>query len=374
MKILQISSVPVTYAGGTEKVVLELSKELSKRHDVTILQTNLYEEKKDYQKIGHIEKVKIITCKNDKFLGGFGYSKEFKKVLKRIYKKFDLIHIHGHGRFTSDFTMRYVGKKKPLIYTAHGFFHSSKGGKVKKLYNKWFKLKKGKIEFFTALTELEKKQYLKLGVKKNKIKILPNWVDLKKFQHKKDKKYIDKLFKNSKNKTLLFVGRLHESKGIQYALKAIKNLEINFLVVGRDAGYKKYLDQIIEKNNLKEKVKIIEGISEKDLMKTYNSSDFFVLFSEWEGFGIVVLEAMASKLPVIVSNRGALPLLIKDNENGLISEFPSIKSLKNKLTKIIEDEKLRKKIIKNSVEFVKKFNTPKIIKEYEELYKNAIKK
>ena len=59
MRILQISSVPATYLGGTEKVVLGLSKEISKKHDVTILQTNLYEENKPFDRNSQIGKVKL---------------------------------------------------------------------------------------------------------------------------------------------------------------------------------------------------------------------------------------------------------------------------------------------------------------------------
>jgi len=368
MKILQISSAKVTYPGGTEKVVLELSEELSKKHEVTILQTNLYEENSKFEKISKIGKVNVITCKNDYFLGGFGYSKEFKNILKKIWKDYDLIHVHGHGRFTTDHTIRFIKRRKPLIYTAHGFFHSSKSGKIKEFYNCLFKKILNNISYFTALTELEKKQYVKLGAREDKIKIIPNWIHLNKFKVKKNKKH-------SKNKKiLLYVGGIRESKGLQYVCKAIKNLDVQFLIVGKDVGYKKELQKQIKELNISDKIKFLGAISDKNLLKIFSIADAFILFSEWEGFGITLLESMAAQVPIIGSDRGAIPYLIKDGKTGLITKFKNVEELTANIQKILSNDDLRKSIIKNSSKYVKNFNYKEIIGNYEELYKNAIKK
>ncbi len=368
MKILQISSVPVTYPGGTEKVVLELSKELSKKHDVTILQTNLYEENKPFKENSKIGKIEVITCKNDSFMGGFGHSKEFKNTLKKIYKNFDLIHIHGHGRYTSSYALQLIGKRKPIIYTAHGFFHSSKGGKVKRIYNLLFRLLINKARFLTALTNLEEEEYTRLGAKRDNIKIIPNGIDLKKFT--KGRKI--KLSFDNKFPILLYVGRIHKSKGLQYVVQAIQDLDINLFIIGKDNGYQKELEKMIENLRLDQRVRFGGEVSQKKLIDSYKSSDFFVLFSEWEGFGIVVLEAMASGLPVVVSDRGALPVLIKQKENGLIAKFQDVRDLKEKINLLMKDKKLTSRIKKNEKQFVKRFDSKKIIKQYERLYEEAI--
>jgi len=240
MKILQISSARVQYPGGTERAVLEISKRLSKRHEVTILQTNLYEEDQEFERLSEIKNLKIITCKNEFFLGGFGYSKDFKEVLKKIYRGFDIIHIHGHGRFTSDFALRFLNGKKPLIYTAYGFFHTKKHKIMKEAYNLFFKhLKKNFL--CTALTEIEYNQYRELKIPKDKIKILPIGIDFKKLQIKKKHNF----FENKRY--LIYVGRIHKSKGIQHILKAIEGQNLNLLIVGKDAGYKDEIKRLIKK-------------------------------------------------------------------------------------------------------------------------------
>lgn len=369
MKILQISSVPVSFQGGTEKVVWEISKKLSEKHEITILQTNLYlpEEKSSS---ADKDNVKIITCKNDRFLGGYGFSKEFKRKLKEIYKNFDIIHIHGYGRFTSDFSLKFLKNKKPIVFTAHGFFHSKKANLIKKLHY----VLKGRLlknaNVCTALTELEKKQYRRLGVKEEKIKVIPNGIDIDRFNVKILREF-GKKYSDGK-KVLLYVGRIHESKGIQYVIEAIKDLDLKFLIVGNDAGYKDILERKINNLGIENKVKILENINDVELAKIYKISDMFVLFSEWEGFGITSIEAMAAGKPVIVSNRGALPYLVKNNQTGFVVEFPKAEKLRDKIIFLLENGKKAKEMGENGKGEAKKYDWKNIIKQYEEVYREAI--
>jgi len=376
MKVLQISSARVQYPGGTEKVVWELSKFLVKQgHEVTILQTNLYEKGVEYKRAEDVDGVKIITCKNDGFLGGFGYSREFKGKIKEIWENYDLVHIHGHGRFTSNYSLKYLKNKIPIIYTAHGFFHSKKANIAKQVHDKIFGNLLKNAMFCTALTKIEKEKYVQMGIPEKRIKIIPNWIDLEKFKPRKiNKKKILEKYDLENKKTLLCVGRVHESKGSQYVIEAIKDMDINFLIVGRDVGFGEELDRRIKKLGLSKRVKLLGGVDDKKLMEMYALADTFVLFSSWEGFGIVILEAMASGLPVIVSDRGALPTLIKNKENGLIAKFPNVGELRKQIKLLFEDKKLFDKIKKNSLTFVKGFKYSKIAKQYEGLYGRLVKR
>jgi glycosyltransferase involved in cell wall biosynthesis len=376
MKILQVTSVPITYPGGMERVILELSKKLVIRgHEVTVLQTNFYDEKKDYPKEVVIDGVRIITCKNDYSLGGLGYSGEFKQELKKIWKSFDVIHIHGHGRFTSNYSLSYLKGKKPLIYTAHGFFHSGKNSFAKKLYNSLFARRLNNASFCTALTELEEEEYVKLGVDKKKIKILPNWIDLEYYKRipvdRSD--FLKRHGLDPKKKTLVFVGRVHESKGIHYVIDAIKDLEVNFLIVGGDSGYLEAIKDKVKETKQENKIKFYGPAVPAQLKEIYSACDFLVLFSEWEGFGLVILEAMAYGLPVVVSDKGALPLLVSDGKNGMVAKFRDVKNLREKIERIVSDKKLAQKISKNEISFVKEFDSKSVIKKYEQMYEQAKK-
>jgi len=373
MKILQICSVPVTYPGGSEKVVLETSKELSKNHEVTILQTNLYREDKKFEEYSRVGKIKIITCKNDQFLGGYGNSKEFKKTLVKIWREYDVVHITGYGRFTSNFSLKYLYGKKPIIFSAHGFFHDKKHRTFKKIHEVLFKRLLKKSGICIALTGSDKEQFISRGVNKDHIEVIPAGIHLKKINKKNigslRKKYLGKDFEK---KAMLYVGRIHKSKGLQYVVKAIKDLDLMFLIAGKDAGFKEELEKIIRKEYVENKIKFLGRVSDEELENLYSLSDFFILFSSWESFGIVVVEAMNTKKPVIVSDRGSLPELVKEGKTGFIIEYPNIKELGKKIKILIDNEKLRKTMGKNAQEFSKQFNWENIAKKYERLYKKVI--
>jgi len=287
MKILHISSARIDYLGGTEKVIWEIARRQSKKHEVTILQTNLYEEDKKFKGLEVRNKIKIITVKNDFFLGGFGYSREFKKVLKNIWREYDIIHIHGHGRFTSTYALGFLNNKKPIIYSAQGFFHNKKNSSFKKIYDFIFGGRLKNASFCTALTELEKEKLLSFNISPKKIAIIPGGVNFKKVESKKNLKNLRKryLFDNQQGKKiLLYVGRVHESKGIQHVITAIKDLDLMFFIVGRDSGYCETLKSLVKEKGVEKKIRFFGSVSEKELSEIYQISDVFVLYSYWEGF------------------------------------------------------------------------------------------
>jgi glycosyltransferase involved in cell wall biosynthesis len=369
MKILHISSARVDYPGGTEKVIWELAKRQAAKNEVTILQTNLYQEKEPFVKEDEKEDVKILTCKNDFFLGGFGFSREFKKKLVSIWSNFDIIHIHGHGRFTSNFAMKFLDKKKPFVYSAQGFFH--RRNIIKKAYDFLFGGRLKNAAICTALTEVEVNHLKnKFKISPKNIRVLSPGLDMNSLK-KPSKKILDLFRKKYKlnRKTLLYVGRIHESKGLQHVLDAIKDVDCKLLIVGKDSGYKPVLEEKARELGIQNKVIFTGALDDDDLTKAYYSSDSFVLFSEWEGFGIVVIEAMASGLSVVVSNNGSLPHLVKDGINGYIAN--SGKELKEKILLALKGNK---KIIAEGEKFAKQFDWDSLTKNLEKNYAEAIKK
>ncbi len=369
MKILQVCSTPISFFGGMEKMVLRLSESLSKDHEVTVLQTNLYEEDKPHKKEKKIGNIKVITCKNDYFLKGYGYSREFKKVLKKIWKEYDIIHIYGFGRFTSSFALKFLKNKKPLIFTACGFFHTKNNSLFKKIHNIYFKKLIKNANYCTALTELEIVSYADLGVKKENIKVIPCGVNIRTYSKKINEKPLLRKYFTGLDKelaTLIYVGRLHKSKGISSVLRAIKTLNVNFLIVGRDAGYKKRLVTLTKELKLEQRVRFLENVTDDELIGLYRLSEVFILYSEWEGFGIVLIEAMASGIPVIARNKGSMPFLVKDDFNGYIVK--NEKELNEKIRYFLKNKKKLKIMGLNSKKFASNYDWGSIALKYLEIY------
>jgi len=305
MKILQVTSSFYPVVGGMEKVVLEISKGLIEMgHEVSILTSDFYSDA-PFLEEEIIDEIKIIRFRNKYDFGGYGYCPDAMRWLKDNFKNYDVVHSHGYNRYLSEFAVSYLSNKVPVVFSPHGFIHTKKNMFMKKIHDWIIGRKVGKADICTTLTELDLKEYDRLGVSREKIVELPNGVDVKKY-NKADVKRVASLKKKyglDKN-TLLYVGRIHESKGLQYVVGAIKNLDCKLFIVGPDGGFKKELTRQIKQEGVENKVVFSGRVSDEDLIAAYHASDIFVLFSEWEGFGLVAIEAMASGKPVIVSDRG----------------------------------------------------------------------
>ncbi|MCX6749289.1 MAG: glycosyltransferase family 4 protein [Candidatus Pacearchaeota archaeon] len=371
MKILQISSTFFPVNGGQEKVVYEISKRLVKRgHKVDILTTDMLctgKVKEKERKDG----VNIIRIKNNFYLGGYGFSEEAKKWLEDNRENYDVAHSHGYNRFLSEFSIWALRNKLPTIFTPHGFIHTKKNYLFKIIHDLTVgRLIKNATQL-TALTKLDFENYKKLGVEKEKITEVPNGVDIKKFS-KITRKGVSKFKKKyGLLKTVLFVGRIHESKGIQYLIEAIKDIDCKLMIIGEDVGYKKELEKKIKNLNLEKKVIFTGHLEEKEKITAYKACDIFVLFSEWEGFGITVIEAMAAGKPVIVSNRGSLPFLVKDKKEGFVIPFKNVNILRGKIKFLLGKNKIAGKMGKSGAEEVKKYDWESVVSRYLEVYKKA---
>jgi glycosyltransferase involved in cell wall biosynthesis len=147
-----------------------------------------------------------------------------------------------------------------------------------------------------------------------------------------------------------------------------KSLDCQVLVVGRDSGFLGELKKLAIKLNLQDKVIFTGPISEEDLISAYFASDIFVLLSEHEGFGIVVIEAMAGGLPILASNRGSLPYVEKKKKNGLLSEYGNPKDINEKLKILLKSDIIKEKFSKSAKEKAKNYDWNRIVKMYGEIY------
>jgi glycosyltransferase involved in cell wall biosynthesis len=153
---------------------------------------------------------------------------------------------------------------------------------------------------------------------------------------------------------------------IQAAYYLVKKYpEMRFVFVG--AG--DHLKRVMEYTRLAGLGKYIVFTGEKENIKDfYSIFDVFVLPSFWEGLPYVLLEAMASKLPIICSNLPGLNEVITDNHSALTVDPHNVDDLFNSITNLYNDEELRCKLMVNAHEAVQKFDEKKLVKDYENVY------
>ena len=183
---------------------------------------------------------------------------------------------------------------------------------------------------------------------------------------------------------LLFVGRLIRWKGVYYLIKALPEVlkqypKTKLLIVG-SGPEKKRLIQLCAELAIINSVVFINEVLQEDLIPLYSVADILVLPSiidvtgETEGLGVVLLEAMACRVPVIGSDVGGIKDIIKDYETGLLCEQKNPDSLAGKIIQLLSDEKLRKKVIENGFKLVKeKFAWEVISDRFMNIYMEVIK-
>ncbi len=198
---------------------------------------------------------------------------------------------------------------------------------------------------------------------KNKIRVIYNGYDHNFFKVKEEKikKEIKKKY-NLPNKYILYIGRLETKKNIQNLIKAyqlIKNKNIPLILGGRPGNYG--YEEIKKLSRNKKNIIFLGYIPQEDYQLLLASAFIFIFPSKFEGFGIPIVEAMASGVPVICSN---IPVFKEITENNVFFFNPDdIEDISKAIDRVIEDKELRKDLIKKSLKQVKKFSWHKCAQE-----------
>ncbi len=206
-----------------------------------------------------------------------------------------------------------------------------------------------------------------LSKKKKGIVYIPNGVDINMFESVRVVK--------SRLPRIIFVGRFHPQKGIDSLLdslplltKKFPKLKVVLIGYGQEEGK---IRTFINKNKLAKYVEIKKPLFGRALVKEYKRSHVLVLPSRYEGFGIVVIEAWAAGLPVVVSNVGTLKYIVKDGINGYLVNHGDHHQLADKITRILKNQFMSKKMGINGYRLVKeKYNWGKVV---EKLYIHYLK-
>ncbi|NCN53227.1 glycosyltransferase [Candidatus Wolfebacteria bacterium] len=393
MKILRVTSsyFPAYRYGGPIKIDYELDKWLVKKGvEVTEYTTNI-DGPRDLnvptnQPI-NIDGITVIYFKSS-FPRAWFYSRYLHKALAKHTKDFDLIHITSVFLSVSTLGAYYAKKfNKPYIISPLGslmeILLKKKSPMKKKIYISL--IEKRNLRDAAAIhfnVEAEKDEYSKLGFPLKRAIILPNGLDPSDFSSRVEPGSFRKKFNIAKDQhVILFLSRLDWKKGLDTLIPAFNKVAeqqpkaILVLAGGDDEGYKKEIEKLIDKYNLKEKVIFTGMIVGDDKTGAFQDSDVFVLPSYSDTFGMVVLEAMYFGLPVVITeNVGIAPAIARASAGLVIKK--DINELAEAILKILKNPDLAKKMGEAGRQLVRKeFSwsqiAEKFIKEYDNLITNT---
>lgn len=380
MKNLTILQTPIRfypYIGGVENHVYYLSRELIKRNKVTVLCAN---EPKSNKKV--IDGIKVSRLNYQFKITNTNIA--LTLPYKIITSNYDIIHTHMPTPWTADWSV-FLAKatNKKSIITIHN--DMNKSSFLSKIITKFylftiFQLTLLLVDKIIIVNPDWQKTFTStkniLLKHKNKISILPNGIDINMFNNK------TKI--NKKNtQTILFVSILdkhHKFKGIDYLLEAIIKVKkvipnIKLKIIG-EGELNKYYQKMSINLKIDENVEFLGKVKQKDLAKHYNQSSIFALPStEIEGFGIVLLEAMACKLPVIATEIAGVSNDIKINNTGLIINKKDSQALADAIIKLLKDRELSTLMGKNGRKLIEnKYDWKIIANQLEKIYEEVLLK
>lgn len=351
---------------AVELVIFNLSKSLAELgNEVYII--DLYN--KENQKINNLsyrfvnlpsfleKKTSQGTLKH--FIKKAWFSIKLLPLLLTLNKEKNLDAIHIQNQFPGFFILFLLKPfiKTKIVYTSHTPFWIL----PKKLFTNSLILKTllericiklaGEV---ICVSEAQKKGILeKINVKKEKIKVIKNGVDLKKFHPSAAKK---------KNKIIILsVARICRTKNQFFSLKAISHIiknneNIKFVLIGQ-AEEQIYLDKIkefIKNQELQDNVEIIGAVDNNIIPDYYRNSDIFLSSSTAEGLPLTVLEAMASGCCIVLSDIPPHKEISKNNEI-IFFKSQDIQDLIKKLNLIIKDKELLSSLKKKAFQTAQKF-------------------
>jgi len=354
-------------SGGAERVLLTNLTYLDKDRFYNVV-AYLYNDEfflSDLKEIG----VKTYSLNLKNIYQPFAAINRIIKIIKS--EKIDIVHTNLFG---ADIYGRIAAKLtgvSHVITTLHnlGYRRSFVFNKRKILDIITSKL--SGCNFIAVSNAVKKSTEQQLGIRD--IKIIYNSIDIDKFVPlgEKERAGIRSILDIKKDTYLLTdVGRLDFDKGHELLLKALaleksKSNDFVLLLIG-DGPAEQNLKDLCIKLGIQEKVKFLGR--RKDIRDIVGCSDLFILPTINEGFGIVILEAMALKIPCVASNIDGIKEIIDNDVNGILAQ-PTPVALSEAISSVVKDKNKKTEITDNAyIKVTSKFNIRGNIKKLEDIY------
>jgi glycosyltransferase involved in cell wall biosynthesis len=344
--------------GGAETHAHEVAKELVKRgHEVQVYTSDLRREHPfEHLDEPHdlVEGVPVKRKRAYRLAEAFHYP-FMPGELEMLRAPADVLHSHSFGYFhTNVLAMRRRLRSTPFVITPH--YHppeSMQGGwarhQLRRLYDgeiaNWVF---DRADAIIAVSRAELGSMAHHINDLDKVRVIPNGIDPSRFEDLPDPGPFREA-RGIEGPMVLYVGRLAVNKRMEYVLQAMPDLlkdepDLKLVIAGPDDGAGDDWRALSQELGLEDSVRFEGWLPEEDMVSAFTAADVFVLPSDWEAFGIVLLEAMACKTPCICADRGGAPEVVVDGETGYVATYGEPDAWKSSLAKLIGDPDLRRKM------------------------------
>jgi glycosyltransferase involved in cell wall biosynthesis len=234
------------------------------------------------------------------------------------------------------------------------------------------------VDAIIAISEGVKKVLVRGGINAKIIRVIPDGIDFAPYEDKTSKDYLRQELSFAPDDFLVgIVAQLTDEKGHKYLIQATKHLKehtpnIKIIVVG-EGPMQLELDKQVKEIQGEDMVFFL-GFRE-DIPQILNALDVFVLSSDHEGLGSIIMDAMACRLPIVASRVGGIPEVVDHMKTGLLIPPKGPKSLANAILKIYQDRELGRRLGQRGYEQVhQKFSAESMAWQAIDLYEELAKK
>lgn len=356
-------------AGGVEHYIKLLINFMDKDKFENILVCSY-----DYREIDQIDS--LLALEQIKMQRSIGLS-DIMTVLKvrKLIKKYHADIVYGHSSKAGAIVrIANIGIKNSCVYNPHGWAFNMRCSKKKKIiYILIERLEAFFCKKIICISEAEKKSAMNMKIcSDKKLKVIYNGIDIENYKeniHKKIKR--EDLGISNRDFVIGMVGRVCEQKAPDIFIKAAKlikkTIPNSFFIIVGNGEMEETIKRYAEEAGIKDSLYITGWVN--------NPTDFIELFdiatllSRWEGFGLVLPEYMMVGKPIIASNVDAIPNIIKDHENGILTEVDNIAGVYRAVIELYENNQLREKLIAAGLEDVsRRFNARRVAEEHGQLF------
>lgn len=384
MRILFVSETYYPHLNGVYYFVCRVAPMLQERgHEVAVIApsetTRFVKQRIDNIDVYTVPSLPILFYPKLRFTAPFLLQSRIKDLINDF--KPDIIHIQDHFILSNAVVAVNKQLRIPIIGTNHfmpenltSLIQNKTAKKIAENYL-WSRFSILYNQLLLVTTPTETGARLIRPKLQTKVTAVSSGINLQEFNPLGDTISIKKKYSLPNKPVLLYVGRLDPEKRIEEIIQAVavavKTIDFYFVVVGKGAR-KAALEKLAKDLNIADKVIFTGFVPDEDLPYLYKLSHSFIIASIAELLSLVTLQAMASGLPVIAANSGALVELVQHKKNGYLFNPGDIDAIVECIKNMFTKENLYEGMCEKSVEYSQIHDIHATVDSFERIYSRFV--
>lgn len=339
MKIVHVNPYFYPSRGGIEHRIHSVCSVLGRNNEVTVVTSRL-PGTNPHEDMGAYDIIRLES----KFYGNYNPPYVVSKGLKETLDELSPDIVDFHYRWAPSYTRAMASYKGKKVFTWHNSYGEGEGPlqRTASIINDRLFLKRLKdYDAFTCISGYIRDQLLSLKISSDKLHVIENGV------------YLPSQVSGKEDGFILFVGRLVATKGVNYLLQAMKDIDAPLKICGKGPETDR-LKSLATELGVDDKVDFLGYVSDEERDRLLDRCTLYVMPSTFEAYGIAVAEAMAHRKAVVCSNVGGLPEVVRDS--GVLVPPRDPKRLAEAINYLLESQEERQRLGERAAKLAEEYS------------------